>query len=88
MYGNNCIYMVFLIIIEHFICCISVTTSLENAFLRGEAEMLPDWEDYRLVDRSVNTGFRKLPWQKSICDFGQIMSLPHISILFVCEHCY
>lgn len=50
--------------------------------------MLPDWEDYRLVDRPVNTGFRKLPRQKSICDFGQVMSLPHISVLFVCEHCY
>lgn len=51
-------------------------------------EMLPDWEDYRLVSWSVNTELRKLPQQKCICDFGQVINLPHMSILFVWEHCY
>lgn len=87
-HGNNCICMVFLIIMVHFIYCLSFT-SLENLVLCVQrCVQLPGWEDYRLVGWSVNTELRKLPQQKSICDFGQIISLSHISILFVCEHCY
>lgn len=82
MYGNNCIYMVFLVLLEHFVCFF--TTFLEDAFLWGETAMMPDREDCRLVGWSVNTGFRKLPQQKSIHDFGQVIYLPHISIPFGC----
>lgn len=51
MYGNNCIHMVFLIIIEDFICCISFTTSLEDVFLHAEteAEMLPFLQIGRII---------------------------------------
>lgn len=61
MYGSNCIYMLFCIIIEHFIYCVSFTMSLEDGVLCGETETLLEWEVYRLMGWSVNAGFRRLP---------------------------